>query len=114
MIIRGGFNVYPSDIEDCILRHGGVEDVSVVGRPDDMLGESITAFVIPRPGESLSEGDIKRFCRGKISNYKIPDDVIFVSQFPILLSGKIQKNSLRKWIETGVPEDCRMMFELME
>ncbi|MBU1170686.1 MAG: acyl--CoA ligase [Proteobacteria bacterium] len=114
MIIRGGFNVYPTDIEECLIQLDAIEDVSVVGRPDDLLGESIVAFVIPNPGESLSQGDVKRFCRGKISNYKIPDEVIFVSQFPILLSGKVQKNILKDWAENDVPDDCRMMFEFIQ
>lgn len=111
MIIRGGFNVYPIDIEECLMTLDTIEDVSVVGKPDDLLGESIVAFVIPEAGETISEGDVKRFCRGKISNYKVPDDVIFVSEFPILLSGKIQKNILRDWAANGVPDDSRVLFE---
>jgi len=110
MIIRGGFNVYPVDIEECILRNECVDDVAVVGKPDDLLGESISAFVIPKPGVLLTEGDIKRFCRGKIANYKIPDDVHIVSQLPILISGKVQKNVLREWVCNGIPEENLVLF----
>lgn len=111
MIIRGGFNVYPTDIEECVVQLDAAQDVSVVGKNDDLLGESIVAFVIPNPGESVTEGDVKRYCRGKISNYKVPDEVRFVSQFPILMSGKVQKNILREWAQNGVPEDSSMLFE---
>jgi fatty-acyl-CoA synthase len=111
MIIRGGFNVYPIDIEECILKHDGVDDAAVVGKPDDLLGESIAAFVIPNVGHRITPGDVKRFCRGKIANYKIPDDVYIVSQFPILLSGKVQKNIMRDWLQNGIPAENRMLFD---
>lgn len=110
MIIRGGFNVYPIDIEECLLKYDKIDDISVVGKNDGLLGESLVAFVIPKAGAQITEGDIKRFCRGKIAGYKIPDEVEFVSQFPILLSGKIQKNILRQWAEEGAPEANRLFF----
>jgi fatty-acyl-CoA synthase len=111
MIIRGGFNVYPIDIEECILKNDYVDDAAVVGKPDDLLGESISAFVIPKAGYQITPGDVKRFCRGKIANYKIPDDVHIVSQFPILLSGKVQKNVLRDWVVNGIPAENRVVFD---
>lgn len=110
MVIRGGFNVYPSDIEECLLNNEKVDDVSVVGEDDEILGESLVAFVIPKAGQSLKEGEVKAFCRGKIANYKIPDKVIFVSQFPVLDSGKIQKNILRKWVKDGVPPESQFLL----
>lgn len=110
MVIRGGFNVYPVDIEECLLHFEKVEDVSVVGQPDDILGEAITAFVIPKPGEEITEGEIKAFCRGRISNYKVPDNVHFVSQFPILESGKVQKNILRQWAVEGIPAESQFLL----
>jgi fatty-acyl-CoA synthase len=111
MIIRGGFNVYPIDIEECIMRMDGVDDASVVGKPDELLGESISAFVIPKAGFEMTPGEVKRFCRGKIANYKIPDDVHIVSQLPILLSGKVQKTVLREWAVSGVPADQQLLFD---
>lgn len=111
MVIRGGFNVYPIDIEECLLNHELIEDVAVVGQPDEILGEALVAFVIPRPHAQIGEGDVKRFCRGKISNYKVPDDVVFVSQLPTILSGKVQKNVLKNWAVNGVPEENRMFFD---
>ncbi|AIQ47432.1 hypothetical protein R70723_17205 [Paenibacillus sp. FSL R7-0273] len=110
MVIRGGFNVYPVDIEECVLNFDKVEDVSVVGQPDDILGEALTAFVIPKPGEQLSEGEIKAWCRGKIANYKVPDRVHLVSQFPVLESGKVQKNILRQWAVEGIPAESQFLL----
>ncbi|MBZ9609067.1 acyl--CoA ligase [Clostridium estertheticum] len=110
MVIRGGFNVYPVDIEECLLNFEKVEDVSVVGEDDEILGESLVAFVIQKPGQHITEGEIKAFCRGKIANYKVPDRVIFVSQFPTLESGKIQKNILKKWSVEGIPAECKFLL----
>jgi fatty-acyl-CoA synthase len=111
MIIRGGFNVYPIDIEECLLKNELIIDVAVVGKPDDLLGESITAFIVPQPGTEMSAGDVKRFCRGRIANYKIPDDVHFISQMPIILSGKVQKKILKEWMINGIPPENRFMFD---
>ena len=110
MVIRGGFNVYPIDIEECLLTSDKIEDVAVVGKQDEILGERIVAFVIPRPDAEITAAAVKNYCRGKIANYKIPDEVYFVSQFPILLSGKVCKNVLREWTENGVPEKNRLLF----
>lgn len=111
MVVRGAFNVYPSDIEECLYGYDKIHDVAVVGKPNEILGESLVAFVVPKPGASLKEGDIMKYCRGKISNYKIPDDVVFISQMPILESGKIKKNVLRDWAVSGTPEDQRFLFD---
>ncbi len=110
MVIRGGFNVYPIDIEECLLKFEKIEDVSVVGSADSILGEKLVAFVIPKPGVSITPGEVMGFCRGKIANYKVPDEVYFVSQFPILLSGKVQKNVLVQWTISGIPEDSCLLF----
>jgi fatty-acyl-CoA synthase len=111
MIIRGGFNVYPIDIEECLLKNDLIHDVAVVGKPDDLLGESITAFIVPKPGVEIGVGDVKRFCRGKVANYKIPDDVVFISQMPIIMSGKVQKQVLKEWVVDGIPSENRFMFD---
>ncbi len=111
MLIRGGFNVYPIDIEECLLKNDLIHDVAVVGKPDDLLGESIAAFIVPKPGVEILEGDVKRFCRSKIANYMIPDDVYFISQMPIILSGKVQNQILRKWLVDGIPTENRFLFD---
>lgn len=108
MIIRGGFNVYPIDIEECLLGFDKVLDIAVVAKEDEILGESIVAYVIPKPGEEIEKTEILKYCRGKISNYKVPDEVVFVSQFPILDSGKVQKNILQQWTKSQVPEEYRV------
>jgi fatty-acyl-CoA synthase len=113
MVIRGGFNVYPVDIEECVLNMDKVEDVSVVGEPDEILGEALAAFVIPRPGVLLTEGEVKAYCRGKIANYKVPDRVHLVSQLPVLESGKVQKNILRRWAVEGIPAESQFLLNDM-
>ncbi|MBC2580394.1 class I adenylate-forming enzyme family protein [Clostridium sp. DJ247] len=111
MIIRGGFNIYPSDIESVIKTHPDIYDVSVVGKRHKVLGEQTVAFVIPKAGKHLTPTDIKAYCTGKIANYKIPDIVTFISQLPIILSGKVKKNELKDWAENGVPENEKFLFE---
>jgi len=111
MIIRGGFNIYPIDIEEILLKHPSVQDAAVVGKNHDVIGEQTVAFIIPKPGAVLDKNQILAFCKGKIANYKIPDDVIFISQMPIILSGKVKKNTLKEWAEKGVPENELFLFQ---
>jgi len=96
MIIRGGENVYPKEIEDFLYAMPGIKDVQVVGIASKKYGEEVGAFVILRPGETLSEEDVRDFCRGKISRFKIPRFVFFVDSFPLTASGKIMKRVLRE------------------
>ncbi|MDP4177192.1 MAG: class I adenylate-forming enzyme family protein [Bacillota bacterium] len=110
MIIRGGFNIYPIDIEEVIMQHPDVYDVAVVGRDHDVVGEQTIAFVIPKPGKTLDKSTILKHCVGKIANYKIPDDVIFISQMPIILSGKVQKKLLKQWAQEGTPAEALILF----
>jgi fatty-acyl-CoA synthase len=110
MIIRGGFNIYPIDIEEVLLTHPLVLDAAVVGKNHEVIGEQTVAFMIPKAGSKLTENEILAYCKGKIANYKIPDHVVFISQMPIILSGKIQKNTLKKWVEEGVPETELFLF----
>jgi fatty-acyl-CoA synthase len=91
MIIVGGFNTYPAEIEDFFLRHPKVLDVSIVGVPDPVMGEAVMAFVIPRKGERLQAEEIVAFARGKIANFKVPKYVEIVEEFPLTGSGKVQK-----------------------
>ena len=91
MIIVGGFNTYPAEIEDFFLRHPKVLDVSIVGVPDPIMGEAVMAFVIAKDGASLRPEEIVAFARGKIANFKVPKYVEIVDRFPLTGSGKVQK-----------------------
>ena len=82
MIIVGGFNTYPAEIENFFLRHPKVLDVSIVGVPDPIMGEAVMAFVIPKAGETLTPEEIVAFARGKIANFKVPKYVEIVEQLP--------------------------------
>ncbi|MCL2832281.1 MAG: AMP-binding protein [Treponema sp.] len=95
MIIRGGENVYPKEIEDFLYTMPGVKDVQVVGISSVKYGEEVGAFIIRQNDAAISEEDIRDFCRGKISRFKIPRYVFFVENFPMTASGKIQKYMLR-------------------
>ncbi len=95
MIIRGGENVYPREIEEFLYTHPAVADVQVVGLPDACRGEEICAWVRLRPGAALTEDALKEFCRGRIAHYKVPRYVAFVDEFPTTVTGKVQKYRLR-------------------
>jgi fatty-acyl-CoA synthase len=96
MIIRGGENVYPREVEEFIFRMEGIQDVQVVGTPSAKYGEVVCAFVILKEGYSYSPEDIRDFCRGKISSYKVPKFVAFVDKYPLTASGKVMKFKLRE------------------
>ncbi|MBX3446691.1 MAG: AMP-binding protein [Parvibaculaceae bacterium] len=95
MVIRGGENVYPREIEEYLYRHPKIEDVAVVGVPDPKFGEEICAWVKLKPGESATEDEIKAFCKGQIAHYKVPRYVRFVAEFPMTVTGKVQKFQIR-------------------
>jgi fatty-acyl-CoA synthase len=96
MIIRGGENVYPREIENFIFNMPQVELVEVVGIPDQKYGEIVGAFVKVKKGQQLCEAEVQEFCRGKIARYKIPKHVFFVDDFPKTASGKVMKYKLRE------------------
>ncbi len=98
MIIRGGENIYPREIEEFLYTHPKILDVQVVGVPDDKYGEEVAAFIILREGESASEEEIKNYCRNKIARNKIPKYIIFTDSYPMTASGKIQKFRLREQV----------------
>jgi fatty-acyl-CoA synthase len=98
MIIRGGENVYPREIEEYLFRHPKIEDVQVIGVPDPKFGEELCAWVKLRAGEASSHEEIVAFCKGQIAHYKIPRYVKFVDGFPMTVTGKIQKFEMRKAI----------------
>ncbi|XP_030836365.1 medium-chain acyl-CoA ligase ACSF2, mitochondrial-like isoform X2 [Strongylocentrotus purpuratus] len=100
LIIMGGRNIYPVEIEKYIYTHPKVEDVHVIGIPDDRLGEKVVACIRVKAGEKLTEEDIKEYCQGEISHYKIPKHIIFMEAeaFPMTVSGKVQKFKLQETI----------------
>ncbi len=96
MIIRGGENIYPREIEEFLYTMPGVKDVQVVGVPDEKYGEVVGAFVMRADGSDIAEGDVQEYCRARIARYKAPKHVFFVDEFPMTASGKIQKYKLRE------------------
>jgi len=96
MIIRGGENIYPKELEDFIHHLDGISDVQVVGVPSKKYGEQCGAFIILKPGFEMTEAEVQDFCRGKIAWYKIPQFISFVKAYPMTASGKIQKYKLRE------------------
>ncbi|MBP7667544.1 MAG: AMP-binding protein, partial [Burkholderiaceae bacterium] len=96
MVIRGGENVYPREIEEFLYRHPAVQDVQVVGVPDVKYGEELCAWIKLRDGASATPDEIRDFCRGQIAHYKIPRHIRFVDGFPMTITGKIQKFVMRQ------------------
>lgn len=96
MIIRGGENIYPREIEEFLYTHPKVKDVQVVGVPSEKYGEEVMAFIQLKEGEKATPEEIKEFCQGKIARYKIPKYVEFVSKYPTTANGKVQKFKLRE------------------
>jgi fatty-acyl-CoA synthase len=96
MIIRGGENLYPREIEEFLYRHPKIQDVQVIGVPDPKYGEEVCAWVRLRSGQSATEEEIRGFCRGQIAHYKVPRYIRFVDGFPMTITGKIQKYVMRQ------------------
>ena len=96
MVIRGGENVYPREIEEFLYRMPQVQDVQVIGVPDARYGEELCAWIIAKPGTNPSEDDIRAFCKGQIAHYKVPRYIRFVTEFPMTVTGKIQKFRMRE------------------
>ncbi len=96
MVIRGGENVYPREIEEYLYRHPKIQDVQVFGVPDTRFGEELCAWIVLREGQAGDEDEIKEFCRGQIAHFKIPRYVRFVSEFPMTVTGKVQKFVMRE------------------
>ncbi|OJY53306.1 MULTISPECIES: AMP-binding protein [unclassified Sphingomonas] len=96
MVIRGGENIYPREIEEFLYGHPAVEDVAVVGVPDDRMGEELCAWIRLRAGSSGDAEEVRAFCRGRIAHYKVPRYVRFVDAFPTTVTGKVQKYLIRE------------------
>jgi fatty-acyl-CoA synthase len=101
MVIRGGENVYPREIEEFLYTHPAIEDVQVIGVPDEKYGEELCAWVKLRPGAELTGEEVRAYCSGKIAHYKIPRYVRFTEGFPMTVTGKVQKFRMR---ETSIAE----------
>jgi len=102
MVIRGGENIYPREVEEFLYRHPKVLDVQCVGVPDQKFGEELCACIILRPGMSADADEIRDFCKGQIAHYKVPRYIRFVEQFPMTVTGKIQKFLLREQMATDL------------
>lgn len=96
MVIRGGENVYPREIEEFLYTHPAIADVQVIGVPDERYGEELMAWVIASPGKTLDPEEVRDFCRGKIAHFKVPRYVKLVDAFPMTVTGKVQKYKMRE------------------
>jgi fatty-acyl-CoA synthase len=96
LVIRGGENVYPREVEEFLYGHPAVRDVAVIGVPDAAYGEELCAWIVLRPGASATAADVRAFCREKIAHFKIPRYVRFVDAFPMTVTGKVQKYKMRE------------------
>jgi fatty-acyl-CoA synthase len=96
MIIRGGENIYPKEIEEFLYTHPGIQDAQVVGVPDRKYGEEVCAWVKPREGVELSPEEIRAFCKKHIAYFKVPRYIRLVDEFPMTVTGKVQKFKMRE------------------
>jgi fatty-acyl-CoA synthase len=96
MIIRGGENIYPREVEEFLYGHPLIRDVQVIGVPDEVYGEEVMAWVILKAGAAVSDAELVEWCRGRITHFKVPRYWRFVDAFPMTVSGKVQKYKLRE------------------
>jgi fatty-acyl-CoA synthase len=96
MIIRGGENVYPREVEELLYVHEEIEDVQVVGVPDSRHGEVVMAWVRLKPGATLESEALRAWCRERMAHFKVPQHVKFVDEFPMTITGKVQKYKMRE------------------
>jgi fatty-acyl-CoA synthase len=96
LIIRGGENVYPREIEEFLYTHPDVVDAQVIGVPDIKFGEEIMAWIVRRDDSKLTAEELTDFCRGKIAHFKVPRYIRFVDEFPMTVTGKVQKFKMRE------------------
>lgn len=95
MLIRGGENIYPREIEEFLFRHPKIQAVQVFGVPDSKYGEAVCAWIVLKPGQTATEDDIRAFCQDQIAHYKIPRYIKFVDEMPMTVTGKVQKFVMR-------------------
>jgi long-chain acyl-CoA synthetase len=102
MIISGGANIYPAEIEEVMVKNGKIAEVAVIGVPDEKWGESVKALIRLQPNQEATPEEIVEWCKGKMAGYRVPKSVEFVADFPRTAAGKIQKSVLRKQYWDGV------------
>ncbi len=107
MIIRGGFNVYPREIEEVFYQHDHVLEVAIIGLPDTVLGEIVCAVIHLRDGYSISEAELKAYAKQKLVKYKVPDQIVFLDQMPMTSSGKILKMELQRQLKEELKDELR-------
>lgn len=114
MIIRGGENIYPREIEEYLLTHPAISDVQVFGVSDEKYGEQVCAWIIPRSGEQVAAEDVRDFCRGQIAHYKVPHHVKIVEGFTMTVTGKAQKFEMRKLMEAELVGGNTALHNMIE
>ena len=102
MIIRGGVNIYPAEVEEVLNGMPGIADAAVVGRPDPEFGEGVAAFVVVKDEAPVTEEDIREYCGVRMENHKIPATIVFIREIPRTPTGKIVKRELREMLQ-GIP-----------
>lgn len=107
VIIRGGFNIYPREMEEVFYRHPDVMEVALVGLPDSVLGEIVCACIKLKPNVQVNEQDLHQFMKDKIADFKVPDKIILLDEFPMTASGKIRKVSLRENLIKNIEAELR-------
>jgi long-chain acyl-CoA synthetase len=100
LIIRGGFNIYPRDVEEALYAFPKAAEAAVIGMPDALMGEEVIAFVVLRPGQSATAGEVIAFCQSRLAKYKCPKEVRFVDALPKSPVGKILRKELRGQLRT--------------
>ena len=106
LIIRGGENIFPREIEEFLYQHPKIEQAEVIGVPDERFVEEVMAWVMLKPGETADEKEIREFFKGKIAHYKIPRYIKFVDEFPMTVTGKLQKFRMREIADERMAADA--------
>ena len=101
MINSGGLKIYPEEVENLLYLNAKIKEAAIIGRPDDRWGETVTAVVVLRPGETMTEDEVIQYCRENLASYKKPTKVIFTASLPRNASGKVKKNELRDRLVKG-------------
>lgn len=107
MLIRGGENIFPREIEEFLYTHPKIEEVEIIGVPDDKFGEEVCAWIKLRPGKSATEAEIRAYCKNKIAHFKIPEIIKFVEAFPMTVTGKVQKYVMREQMVKEMQQRAR-------
>eukprot|EP00051_Salpingoeca_urceolata_P025371 m.456721 g.456721 ORF g.456721 m.456721 type:complete len:236 (+) comp20327_c0_seq1:1945-2652(+) len=98
VIIRGGENIFPAELEGFLLQHPNVQDAQVVGVPDDFYGEQVVACIIPRPSTAVTVEELREYCKENLAHFKVPRHYLFPESYPLTATGKVQKFVLRDWV----------------